>query len=79
MWVIFSHYIPCTLENHECAATLKDFSIQTDWRIVVGYHQVFTETDEAAAVGLLGVGNIDVVQFSREDIREWRKTNGLPL
>ena len=75
MRVIYSHYIPCTLEKHMCASILKKYAIQTGCRMAVGYEQVFKETDEETAIGLLSVRNIDVVMFSRNKIREWRKKN----
>jgi len=47
---IFSHYVPCTLAEHNCSGLISKFYQENKFRIKVVYEEVFYKTDENTAL-----------------------------
>ena len=47
--LMFSYFIPCTLEQHHCARLINEYAKRNDETIIVGYQTVFRETNRVTA------------------------------
>ena len=43
--LMFSYFIPCTLEDHQCARVLNEYANRNIETIFIAYHEVFRDTD----------------------------------
>lgn len=59
--VIFSHFIPCTEPNHQCAQIVNRFAEQQNTKVIVSYENVYDLTDEAEALEIMKSN--DKIQF----------------
>ena len=59
--LLFSFYIPCSIDSHECARLLKDFVEATDHELVVGYELIHHYTDQSLSLKWMNVKNITVL------------------
>lgn len=61
--LIFSNYIPCTIDGYHCAATLGMFAYIHNYmnRIFVGYREVYRGTNEYQSIQTMTNYNIGVV------------------
>ena len=48
--LIFSYFIPCTLEEHQCARVIDEYAKRNSETIFVAYQTVFRETDSHTAL-----------------------------
>ena len=48
--LMFSYFIPCTLENHHCARLINEYAKRNNETIIVGYQTVFRETNRKTAL-----------------------------
>ncbi|CAC5420346.1 unnamed protein product [Mytilus coruscus] len=51
--IMFSHYIPCTLPGHMCAELLSEHSQSCGEQILIGYTNVYQDTDHNFALRLM--------------------------
>ncbi|VDI62595.1 Hypothetical predicted protein [Mytilus galloprovincialis] len=51
--VMFSHYIPCTLPGHMCAELLSEYATRYDEQILIGYTNVYKETNQNLSFRLM--------------------------
>lgn len=64
--LIFSHYIPCTIDGHKCADVIGEFARHSSYKMYVGYENVYKGTDKDEAVQAMkdaGVGIIFPTQL----------------
>lgn len=59
--LLYSYYIPCSIDFHNCAKLLHEFVKHFGHEMIVGYEDVFELTDKNAALSSLKMQNIVVV------------------
>lgn len=62
--LLYSFYIPCSIDYHNCASLLKDFVRESDLRLVVGYGYIHEQTDKDKSLNSLNVDGITVLSGS---------------
>ncbi|CAG2252086.1 unnamed protein product [Mytilus edulis] len=51
--IMFSHFIPCTLPGHMCAELLSEYATRYDEQILIGYTNVYKETNHNLSLRLM--------------------------
>ncbi|KAH3737693.1 hypothetical protein DPMN_044286 [Dreissena polymorpha] len=64
--LIYSHYVPCTIPLHFCAGLLKQFVKKTGYNVLVGYTDVFFQSNREHALSTLRKSGIQVRHIPRE-------------
>ena len=59
--LLFSYFIPCTLEDHQCAKVLNEYAKRNCETIFVAYETVFRDTDPKMAVEQMVDKNVRVI------------------
>ena len=59
--LIFSHYIPCTLDGHQCSEVIGEYANQTSHKVYVGYEDVYKKTDKDDAVHAMKSNGVGIV------------------
>lgn len=50
---IFTHYIPCTIHDHQCAELLRMFTAEHRQKIIISFDQVFCDTNRQVALNIM--------------------------
>ncbi|KAH3737694.1 hypothetical protein DPMN_044287 [Dreissena polymorpha] len=58
--LVYTHYLPCTLDSHHCAELLRDYVTKTSRNVTVGYTEVFVKSDQERALQTLKDSGIEV-------------------
>ena len=59
--LIFSHYIPCTLDRHQCSNIIGEYAKQTTHKVYVGYDEVYKHTDKDDALNIMLSNGVGVI------------------
>lgn len=75
--LVYSFYIPCSIDFHDCAKVLREFVHESGHKMVVGFDHLYKSTDEQISLEWLNTENI-IVLNNTEMKREIR-TQTMPL
>jgi len=68
LFLVFSHYIPCSLDFHECSRVLHDYVETSKKTVCVSYEDIFRKTDVVKAESYLDHDNLIV--FPKKSFRK---------